>query len=58
MITVVTICLNAENFIKETMYTVINQKGTEIEYIIKDGDSTDRTNDMIDRVIYISGILY
>lgn len=51
MITVVTICLNAENFIKETMYTVINQKGTEIEYIIKDGDSTDRTNDMIDRVI-------
>lgn len=51
MITVVTICLNAETVIKDTMLAVINQKETEIEYIIKDGDSTDKTNDIIEGVI-------
>lgn len=42
-ITVVTICLNAEKTIESTMQSVLNQTYSEIEYLIIDGESNDRT---------------
>lgn len=51
MITVITICLNAEGVIEDTMRTVITQADMEIEYIIKDGCSNDATNEKIKAVI-------
>lgn len=49
MITVVTICLNAENYIERTLQSVFEQKKVEIDYIIKDGGSTDGTNEIISK---------
>ncbi len=42
-ITVITICFNAEETIKETLLSVVGQTYPNIEYIIKDGNSTDHT---------------
>ncbi len=47
MVTVVTVCLNAEKNIKKTLQSVLNQRDVEIDYIIKDGKSTDKTNYII-----------
>jgi glycosyltransferase involved in cell wall biosynthesis len=43
-ISIVTPCLNAQEFISETIESIISQAGEfEIEYIIIDGNSSDRT---------------
>ncbi len=47
-ISIITPCRNAERYIEETVLSVINQKAilsgrAELEYIICDGQSTDRT---------------
>ncbi len=48
IISVVTTCLNAEKTIKETIESVLSQKGDfELEYIITDGGSTDGTLETI-----------
>lgn len=47
LITVITVCFNAEKFIEKTMDSVLEQTYENIEYIIKDGESTDRTNEII-----------
>lgn len=51
-ISIITPCLNAERHIAETIESVINQSAilsgrAELEYIICDGSSTDRTLDII-----------
>jgi glycosyltransferase involved in cell wall biosynthesis len=47
-ISVVTPCYNAEKYIEETIESVLSQRGDfEIEYLIMDGGSTDRTLDII-----------
>lgn len=46
-ISIVTICMNAEALIQDTITSVINN-GMPVEYIIIDGLSTDRTNDIVE----------
>lgn len=41
--TIITVCYNAENCIKETIESLLNQTCNDYEYIVKDGVSTDRT---------------
>ncbi len=49
MISVVTICLNSEAEIEKTLKSVLEQDYKFIEYIIKDGNSVDKTNEIIRR---------
>lgn len=47
-ISIVTVTYNAEAVIKKTLISVLEQSYSNIEYIIKDGGSTDNTNRIID----------
>lgn len=42
-ITVITVCYNVENEIKDTMLSILKQTYDNIEYLIIDGDSKDKT---------------
>ncbi len=48
-ISIITVCLNSEATIEQTMQSVLVQKNKNIEYIIVDGKSTDRTFDIINK---------
>lgn len=48
-ISIITVCLNSEKFLEETILSVLNQSYKNIEYIIIDGGSTDGTLDIIKR---------
>lgn len=47
LITVITVVLNGEKYLEETIQSVINQTYPNVEYIIVDGGSTDGTLDII-----------
>ena len=50
-ITIITVCYNAEKLIEETVRSVLNQKYSNIEYIIVDGCSTDHTLQLLDKLV-------
>ena len=47
LISIITVVFNGEQFLEETIQSVINQTYDNIEYIIIDGGSTDGTLDII-----------
>lgn len=57
-ITIVTVCYNAIIDIECTIKSVINQKYSNIEYIIIDGGSKDGTVDIIKKKIYTDKISF
>lgn len=46
-VSVITVCFNAAETIKDTIESVLSQSLTDFEYIIVDGKSKDNTNDII-----------
>lgn len=50
-VSVITVTYNAEKAIQNTMYSVLEQNYEDFEYIIKDGNSTDHTNEIISKMI-------
>ena len=55
-ISIITVCFNAEEFIEQTIQSVLTQSYPQVEYIIIDGGSTDGTVDIIRR--YESRLAY
>lgn len=47
LVSIITVCFNAEKTISETIESVLEQTYSNIEYIIKDGGSSDKTNNII-----------
>ena len=47
LISIITVALNSEKYIKETIESVLNQKNSNFEYIIVDGGSSDETINII-----------
>lgn len=45
--TIITVCYNAEMYIEDTIRSVLGQTYTEFEYIIKDGNSSDGTINIV-----------
>lgn len=46
-ITVITVCFNAEKSLEETIKSIISQDYKNLEYIIIDGSSMDKTIEIV-----------
>lgn len=53
-VSVITVVYNAQTCIQDTIRSVLAQNYEDFEYIIKDGNSSDHTNDVIDKMIQSS----
>lgn len=49
LVSIITVCLNSAKTIEQTIQSVVNQTYPNIEYIIIDGESTDRTLEIINK---------
>ena len=49
LVSIITVVFNGEKFLEETLLSVLNQSYQNIEYIIIDGGSTDKTIEIIRR---------
>ena len=49
-ISIITVCYNAEDTIGDTIQSVLSQDYKDVEYIIVDGKSTDRTLEIIQSI--------
>ena len=47
-ISIITVCLNSEKTIERSIQSLLSQTYTEIEYIVIDGDSNDKTKDILE----------
>jgi len=47
LISIVTVCFNAQQFIEKTIQSIVNQTFKDVEYIIVDGASKDKTLEII-----------
>ena len=47
IVSIITVCLNSEKFLEQTIQSVISQSYDNIEYIIIDGGSSDKTVEII-----------
>ena len=50
-VSVITVCKNAERFIEKAIQSVVNQTYQNLEYIIIDGKSQDRTIEIIEKYL-------
>lgn len=50
LISVITVCFNAEKTIRTTMESVLKQTYTTLEYIIIDGGSSDQTKQIVEEM--------
>jgi glycosyltransferase involved in cell wall biosynthesis len=48
-LSIITVCYNSEATIEDTIKSVLSQKTADVEYIIVDGRSTDRTMEIVGR---------
>ena len=46
-VSIITVCYNSEKTIEDTIRSVASQTYRDIEYIVVDGGSTDRTNEIV-----------
>jgi glycosyltransferase involved in cell wall biosynthesis len=51
-VSIITVCLNAEKTIEDTIKSVQSQTYPDIEYIVVDGNSKDSTNEIISKYKY------
>jgi glycosyltransferase involved in cell wall biosynthesis len=49
LVSVITVTYNAEKYLEHTILSIVNQTYTNIEYIIIDGKSTDKTTSIIEQ---------